>query len=166
MEHTPTKKCEYCENGTHHPTEHMERVDIRALGPGAVVFVRALVADVHINNSTTSIAVHQYEPYGGHKWAAQNVNSVDVYETDVGQHALTAENAALRKALDKFFSWLDEGLLVRDITKDAQSDWALRMMHFVKDLGEARAALAKAETNLIESRAEEAYAETGKRLEE
>lgn len=52
---------------------------------------------------------------------------------------------AMKKALEKFMSWLDDGVLVRDITKDHQSDWAMRMMHFVNDLNKAKAVLAAIE---------------------
>jgi len=50
-------------------------------------------------------------------------------------------HAALVDALEQFMTWLDKGVLIRDITKDAQSDWAIRMMHFVNDLNKAKAAL-------------------------
>lgn len=50
---------------------------------------------------------------------------------------LRKENAELRKALQKFFTWLDEGVLVRNISKDGMPDWSIRMMRFVKELSEA-----------------------------
>jgi hypothetical protein len=57
---------------------------------------------------------------------------------------ITKLNADLVAALDKFMTWLDEGLLVRDITKDAASEWGIKMMHFVNDLNKARAAVPNA----------------------
>ena len=53
-------------------------------------------------------------------------------------------NRDLVDALEKFMSWLDEGSLVRDITKDAEPNWAIKMLHFFNDLNKAKTALAKA----------------------
>ena len=49
----------------------------------------------------------------------------------------------LADALRFFLSGLDNGDLVRDITKDHRPDWALKMMHFVRDLTKAQQALAQ-----------------------
>lgn len=41
---------------------------------------------------------------------------------------------ALHEALTDMFAMLDEGLLVRDISKDGEPDWPLRMVKFVRRL--------------------------------
>jgi hypothetical protein len=54
-------------------------------------------------------------------------------------------DADLLAACKWFVAQLESGALVRDITKDAQPDWANRMMHFTLDLQKAVRAIAKAE---------------------
>ena len=51
----------------------------------------------------------------------------------------------LLEACKWFMQALEDGRLVRDITKDVQSDWALRMLELTRDLAKAQAAIAKAE---------------------
>lgn len=58
---------------------------------------------------------------------------------------LTEAEPDLLASLQQFMTWLDEGLLVRDISKDASADWAPKMMEFVVQLNNAKAAIAKAE---------------------
>ena len=53
-------------------------------------------------------------------------------------------NAELLEALGKLMGYIDDGTLVRDISKDAHGDWAIRMMRFLADLTQARAAIKKA----------------------
>ena len=43
------------------------------------------------------------------------------------------------------FGYIDNGTLVRNITLDYGSDWGMRMMKFVADLGKVQAAITKAE---------------------
>ena len=50
---------------------------------------------------------------------------------------LTAQVKDLREALGKFMSWLDDGTLVRGITKDDSPDWSIKMLWFVHDLKKA-----------------------------
>lgn len=71
--------------------------------------------------------------------------------TDLVQHVansetqelvrLQAENARYRGALEDLFKMMDEGLLVRDISKDWESTYYLRMMDFVMRLKKAKSAL-------------------------
>ena len=61
---------------------------------------------------------------------------------------LIAAAPDLLEACKWFVSQLQTGTIVRDITKDAQSDWdiwAMRTMHFTVDLRKAVSAVAKAE---------------------
>jgi hypothetical protein len=60
--------------------------------------------------------------------------------------SLIAAAPDLLAACKLFFSWLENGTLVRDITRDAQSDWALRMMEFARDLGKVQLAISQAES--------------------
>ncbi len=55
--------------------------------------------------------------------------------------ALKARVAQLEEALKQFMSWLESGLLVRDITHDYQFDWPLKMMQFVNELNKIQALL-------------------------
>jgi hypothetical protein len=47
----------------------------------------------------------------------------------------------LRNSLKFMMERIEDGTLIRNIASDEKSDWTLRMMHFVKDLTEAQAAL-------------------------
>ena len=60
------------------------------------------------------------------------------------QHRLEAEKAELVEACQFFITALDTGLLIRDISKDSQSDWALKMIDFARQLEKAQTAIAKA----------------------
>jgi len=54
---------------------------------------------------------------------------------------LEADCDALVKALQAIMGYIDNGTLVRDISKDGDRDWAGRMMKFVLDLRDAAQAL-------------------------
>lgn len=56
---------------------------------------------------------------------------------------LEAENARLKNSLNGFGWLLDEGALVRDISRDGEADYTIRSLKFVMWL---RAALAPADT--------------------
>ena len=58
---------------------------------------------------------------------------------------LEAEKAELLDACKLLFGYIEDGTLVRDITKDENADWSLRIMRFVIDLGKVQTAIAKAE---------------------
>jgi len=64
-------------------------------------------------------------------------------ETTLG--AVTAQRDELLHSLKTLFCWIEDGTLVRDISKDAEPKFALRMMTFVHELGMAKAAIDKAE---------------------
>lgn len=49
------------------------------------------------------------------------------------------------EALHFFMEALDSGVLVRDISLDADANWALKMVRFVSELYKAKQALALAE---------------------
>ena len=51
----------------------------------------------------------------------------------------------LLEACKMFVKYLDDGVLVRDITKDAESGWTMKMMSFVRDMKKAQEAITKAE---------------------
>ncbi len=55
--------------------------------------------------------------------------------------ALTLRNETLVKSLTNLMALIDEGVLVRDISRDAESSWHMRMLALVNVLAEARAAL-------------------------
>lgn len=86
------------------------------------------------------------------------VRSVTIESGDFGAahslpiaHAFNAENARLIAAapnllesLTWIFGEIEKGNLVRDISKDADNGFAIRMMQFISGLGKAQAAIAKA----------------------
>ena len=51
----------------------------------------------------------------------------------------------LLEACKWFMQQLDDGVLVRDISRDGEPDYHKRMLEFVFDLGKAFTAIAKAE---------------------
>lgn len=58
---------------------------------------------------------------------------------------LEAVNAELLEALKGIFGLVESGDLVRDISKDHESDWALRQLPFIAKLKAAEQAIASAE---------------------
>lgn len=58
---------------------------------------------------------------------------------------LIAAAPDLLKACRFLFGAIADGDLVRDISKDSSSAWALKMMKFVTDLGQVQLAINKAE---------------------
>lgn len=69
-----------------------------------------------------------------------------VYSNDSEEYArLIAAAPDLLAACKFFMSSLEEHTLIRDITKDGEPDWALKMTDFVRQLQKAEAAIAKAE---------------------
>ena len=58
---------------------------------------------------------------------------------------LRAINEDLLEACKLLFSYIEDGTLIRDTSKDESGNWSLWMMRFVRDLGEIRAAIAKGE---------------------
>ena len=53
--------------------------------------------------------------------------------------------AELAETAKKFIGYLESGTLIRDISKDHEPGWALRMMQFVDDLRKLQEAIRKAE---------------------
>src|SRR5579863_3469493 len=51
----------------------------------------------------------------------------------------------LYSSLKTIMGWLTEGKLVRDISRDHEDGWAIRMVGFVAELGKAQQALLTAE---------------------
>lgn len=58
---------------------------------------------------------------------------------------LIAAAPELLEALKSLWARIENGDLVRDISKDEDSDFAIKMMFFVNDLNKAKAAILKAE---------------------
>jgi hypothetical protein len=58
---------------------------------------------------------------------------------------LERSHAALLAAAKALVGRIEDGTLVRDITKDASPDWSIRMLKFVQELQQAQAAIAAAE---------------------
>jgi len=54
---------------------------------------------------------------------------------------LREQNAILLAALEALMKMMDDGLLVRDISHDHESGWAIRQIPLIRTLGEARAAI-------------------------
>lgn len=55
------------------------------------------------------------------------------------------ERSELLASLKTLFRYIEDGTLVRDISKDANSDWGTRMMEFVVALSKAKTAIDRAE---------------------
>ena len=53
--------------------------------------------------------------------------------------------AELAETAKKFLSYLESGTLIRDISKDHEPGWAVKMIQFVNDLKKLQEAIAKAE---------------------
>ncbi len=54
----------------------------------------------------------------------------------------------LLKATKNFMKRLDDGTLLRDISRDMESDFHFRMLEFVAELNQAKTAIEKAERDL------------------
>jgi hypothetical protein len=59
--------------------------------------------------------------------------------------ALFGASQELLEAAKFFMGALNDGDIVRDITRDAKPEWALKMMRFAIELGKANTAISKAE---------------------
>lgn len=77
-------------------------------------------------------------------WDVADVFSTD-HPTGAANARLIAAAPDLLEACKFFMASLESGLLVRDISKDGSSTWALSMMAFVRDLAKAQAAIYKAD---------------------
>lgn len=58
---------------------------------------------------------------------------------------LRAERAELLAALKSVMSDIDNGVLVRNVSRDGEPNWSLEMLSFVRRLQECQHAIAKAE---------------------
>jgi hypothetical protein len=54
------------------------------------------------------------------------------------EQRLQRENKELKEALRDLFSMMEEGFLVRDISKDHEPNWVFKMMSFVSRLKKAQ----------------------------
>lgn len=66
-------------------------------------------------------------------------------ENTAADARLIVQSPALLKACKWFMQQLEDGVLVRDISKDGESDWAMRMLKFTASLSDAHEAITKAE---------------------
>lgn len=73
--------------------------------------------------------------------AAFRANVFESEQMALELQQLRAQNAALRKALRDLMGLVDSGVLVRDISKDAESGWSLKVLDLVQKLQAAEAAL-------------------------
>ncbi len=64
---------------------------------------------------------------------------------DVANARLAAAAPDLLEACKWFMQQLDDDVLVRDISRDGEPDWPMRMLRFTARLAEAAEAIAKAE---------------------
>ncbi len=84
------------------------------------------------------------------KWSvdfrtADNKRKFVASDIDYKTACLVSAAPELLEACKWFMDALETGLLVRDITKDSEPSWAIKMLSFVKELQDAQAAIAKAE---------------------
>ena len=63
------------------------------------------------------------------------------YEQEDALHALRAENARLKEALQGMVKLVDDGLLVRSIANDHIAGWGIRALPIVQALQQAAFAL-------------------------
>jgi len=69
--------CDLCKKNYHHPSEHYDRVPLEKLKIGDVIFVRAIITAVDIQDYYTTVRIKEYCGYRC-KYTA-DVNSVDVF---------------------------------------------------------------------------------------
>ena len=67
------------------------------------------------------------------------------HEEQVANARLIAAAPELLEACQWFIKQLDDGVLVRDISRDGEPGWPMRMLGFTGALAKAVAAIAKAE---------------------
>ena len=77
-------------------------------------------------------------------YVADGTDTIKVHLDKIDFCPLHREASVLVDSLDKVMTWLDDGLLVRDISKDAAPDWAIKMLRFVSDLNTIKAVLERA----------------------
>ena len=58
---------------------------------------------------------------------------------------LVEQKAELLEALKVIMEGFESGVFVRDITKDSDSGWAVRLLPFIVAIGKAKIAIAKAD---------------------
>jgi hypothetical protein len=83
----------------------------------------------------------------GRVWLmSQGDETWDLSDNDVAAlQTVLGINGQLLAALKSIMSHLDSGVLVRDVSRDGEPGWAIRMLPLVGDLQSAAVAIAKAE---------------------
>ncbi len=69
-------------------------------------------------------------------------------EQNLANAHLIAAAPELLMALESIIDGFDSGMFVRDVSRDAQPNWALEMMKLVRMLADAKQAIAKAKGEL------------------
>ncbi len=93
------------------------------------------------------------DEYGRTRFSAVKIAEInDVSEFEANARLIAAAPDLLA-ALKNVMDLLDKGVLVRDITKDGNSDWAIQMLNLVRDMKNWQLAIAKA-TQAADTRGE------------
>lgn len=79
------------------------------------------------------------------EWSTNPVDKEEIFEEDVKYRireseydALVQSRDQLRQSLQEVMDLIGEGVLVRNVTDDGSSDWAIRMLPLVSTLGRAQ----------------------------